>query len=234
MATDGTVVRMDARSYVAVSLLIRRPLAAPPVSLWTATPRDRFVDMAKRLRSQPRRETLIDPNRPRAVGRSSTKSSEVTEMTESTHEWLCEQIVDNAGDAVIFGDAEGRIKLWNAGAESIFGFRADEIVGKSMDLIIPENLRERHWEGYEQTMKTGRTQYSRNLLAVPALRKDGTRISIEFTIALIRDKEGKLLGPAAILRDVTSRWNQDKELRKRVAALEAKVASSAGNAKAAS
>jgi PAS domain S-box-containing protein len=155
-------------------------------------------------------------------------------MTESTHEWLCEQIVDNAGDAVIFGDAEGRIKLWNAGAESIFGFRADEIVGKSMDLIIPENLRERHWEGYEQTMKTGRTQYSRNLLAVPALRKDGTRISIEFTIALIRDKEGKLLGPAAILRDVTSRWNQDKELRKRVAALEAKVASSAGNAKAAS
>jgi PAS domain S-box-containing protein len=142
-------------------------------------------------------------------------------MTEHSHEWLCRQIVENAGDAVIFADRDGVVRLWNAGAERIFGFRADEMVGKSMDPIIPENLREQHWEGYDQTMKTGRTQYSRNLLAVPALRKDGTRISIEFTIALIHDAEGKLLGPAAILRDVTARWNQDKELRKRLSALEA-------------
>ncbi len=115
------------------------------------------------------------------------------------------------------------MRLWNAGAERIFGFRAAEMVGKSMNPIIPENLRERHWEGYDQTMKTGRTQYSRNLLAVPALRKDGTRISIEFTIALIRDANGKLLGPAAILRDVTARWNQDKELRERLTTVEAQV-----------
>ncbi len=155
-------------------------------------------------------------------------------MAEYTHEWLCRQIVDNTGDAVIFGDAEGKVRLWNAGAESIFGFRAEEVVGKSMDLIIPENLRERHWEGYDQTMQTGRTQYSRSLLAVPALRKDGARISIEFTIVLIRDAEGKLLGPAAILRDVTARWNQDKELRKRLAALEAEVAKLARAAKATS
>jgi PAS domain S-box-containing protein len=155
-------------------------------------------------------------------------------MTEYTHEWLCQQIVDNAGDAVIFGDAESKVRLWNAGAERIFGFRADEIVGKSMDLIIPENLRERHWEGYDQTMKTGRTQYSRNLLAVPAIRKGGTRISIEFTIVLIRNDDGTLLGPAAILREVTARWNQDKELRKRLAALEAEVAKLAGPAKSAS
>jgi PAS domain S-box-containing protein len=152
-------------------------------------------------------------------------------MTEHTHEWLCKQIIDNAGDAIIFGDSDGVVRLWNAGAERIFGFRADEIVGKSMDLIIPENLRERHWEGYEQAMKTGRTRYSRNLLAVPALRKDGTRISIEFTIALIRDANGKLLGPAAILREVTARWNQDRELRKRLAALEAEVAKHTGAAK---
>ncbi len=144
-------------------------------------------------------------------------------MTESSHEWLCQRIVGNASDAIIFADGDGVVRLWNAGAERIFGFRADEMVGKSMDPIIPENLRERHWEGYDQTMKTGRTQYSRNLLAVPALRKDGTRISIEFTIALIRDANGKLLGPAAILRDVTARWNQDKELRKRLTTLEAQV-----------
>lgn len=144
-------------------------------------------------------------------------------MTENSHEWLCQRIVDNTSDAIIFADGDGVVRLWNAGAERIFGFRADEMVGKSMDPIIPENLRERHWEGYDQTMKTGRTQYSRNLLAVPALRKDGTRISIEFTIALIRDANGKLLGPAAILRDVTARWNQDKELRKRLTTLEAQV-----------
>lgn len=144
-------------------------------------------------------------------------------MTENSHEWLYQRIVDDASDAIIFADGDGVVRLWNAGAERIFGFRADEMVGNSMDPIIPENLRERHWEGYDQTMKTGRTQYSRNLLAVPALRKDGTRISVEFTIALIRDANGKLLGPAAILRDVTARWNQDKELRKRLTTLEAQV-----------
>lgn len=160
------------------------------------------------------------------------QSEEISEMTEHPHEWLCQQIVDNTGDAVIFGDAEGKVRLWNTGAERIFGFRADEIVEKSMDLIIPENLRER--EGYDQTMKTGRTQYSRNLLAVPAIRKDGTRISIEFTIALIRNDDGKLLGPAAILREVTARWNQDNERRKRLAALEAEVARLVGPAKSTS
>ncbi len=155
-------------------------------------------------------------------------------MAEYVHQWLCQQIVDNTGDAIIFGDSEGMVRLWNVAAEKMFGFRSEEIVGKSMDLIIPENLRERHWEGYDQTMKTGKTQYSRSLLAVPAIRKDGTRISVEFTIVLIRDDDGKLLGPAAILRDVTARWNQDKKLRKRLVALEAEVARLAGPAKSAS
>ncbi|MGH7932588.1 MAG: PAS domain S-box protein [Candidatus Binataceae bacterium] len=155
-------------------------------------------------------------------------------MAEYSHEWLCGAIVDNTGDAIIFGDADGVVRLWNAGAERIFGFRADEIVGKSMDLIIPENLRERHWEGYYETMRTGRTQYSRNLLAVPAIRKDGARISIEFTIVMIRSADGKLLGPAAILREVTTRWNRDKETTKRLAALEAEVARLRGGTKSAS
>jgi PAS domain S-box-containing protein len=144
-------------------------------------------------------------------------------MTEYSHQWLCREIVDNAGDAIVFADTDGVVRLWNAGAERIFGFSADEMVGKSMDAIIPENLREQHWEAYDQAMKAGKTRYSRNLLAVPALRKDGSRISIEFTIALIRDANGNLLGPAAILRDVTTRWNQEKERRQRLAALEAQV-----------
>jgi PAS domain S-box-containing protein len=196
-----------------VALLVQSSDRAT-TELWTTTPWDRFVDLERQLKSQP--------------------SGEAIEMVEHTHEWLCRQIVDNTGDAVIFGDAEGKVRLWNAGAQQIFGFSADEIVGKSMDLIIPENLRERHREGYDETMRSGRTQYSRNLLAVPALRKDGTRISIEFTIVLIRGEDGKLLGPAAVLRDVTTRWNRDKELRKRIAALEAEVAKLAGPAKSAS
>jgi PAS domain S-box-containing protein len=144
-------------------------------------------------------------------------------MSEYRPEWLSQQIVEHTGDAIIFADRDGVIRLWNAGAEEIFGFRADEMIGQSMDPIIPENLRARHWEGYDQTMNSGRTRYSRNLLAVPALRKDGTRISIEFTIVLIRDAKGTLLGPAAILRNVTARWNRDKELRERLTALEAQV-----------
>ncbi len=147
-------------------------------------------------------------------------------MSEYSQEWLCKQIVDNASDAIIFADCSGVVRSWNAGAERIFGFSAEEMIGKSMDPIIPDNQREPHWEGYEQTMKSGRTRYNRNILAVPALRKDGSRISIEFTIALIRDAAGKLLGPVAILRDVTARWNHDKELRKRLAALEAEAKSS--------
>ncbi|HLH78608.1 MAG TPA: PAS domain S-box protein [Candidatus Binataceae bacterium] len=142
---------------------------------------------------------------------------------EDNHEWLCQQIVDNASDAIIFADGGGVVRLWNGGAETMFGFRAEEMVGQSLDRIIPESLRERHWVGYTQTMKTGRTQYNRNLLAVPALCKDGTRISIEFTIALIRGADGKVLGSVAIVRDVTARWNRDKELRKRLTTLDAQV-----------
>jgi PAS domain S-box-containing protein len=144
-------------------------------------------------------------------------------MLPGRNEALYEQIVQNAGDAIIFSDTEGKIQLWNAGAEYLFGFRAEEILGKPMDLIIPENLRQRHWDGYRATMATGQTRYSRDLLAVPALRKDGTRISIEFTIVLVKAPDGAITGAAAILRDVTARWNEQKQLKQRIASLEAEI-----------
>lgn len=138
-----------------------------------------------------------------------------------THEWLCRQIVDNSEDAIIFADRDGIIALWNSGAETMFGYSADEALGQSLDLIIPERLRERHWKGYSQSMTTGITRYDRQVLAVPAIRKDGSRISIEFTIVLLRDEKGELLGPAAIIRDVTTRWERDKTMKERLATLEA-------------
>ncbi len=138
-------------------------------------------------------------------------------------EWLCAEIVRGSQDAIIFADRQGIIRLWNLGAETIFGYTADEAVGQTLDLIIPERQRQRHWDGYWRVMETGETKYGREMLAVPASRKDGERISIEFTIVLLRDESGVILGPAAVLRDVTARWQQERELRRALAELQAKV-----------
>ncbi|MBZ5550113.1 MAG: PAS domain S-box protein [Acidobacteriia bacterium] len=139
-----------------------------------------------------------------------------------SHESLCESIVEQSPIAIVVGDREGIVRLWNAGAETMFGWSAEEALGKSMDMIIPEKHRPRHWEGYDQVMGTGVTKYGRNLLAVPALTKDGRRISIEFNVVLLKDAEGRVLGIAATMQDVTARWERDKALRARLAELEAK------------
>jgi PAS domain S-box-containing protein len=121
-------------------------------------------------------------------------------------------------DAVVYSDAEGLIRFWNKGAETIFGFTAAEAVGQSLDIITPENLRKRHWDGYEATMRTGVTRYGAgDLLAVPAIRKDGSRISTEFTIVPFKDESGRMLGIAAIMRDVTKRFEEMRALRKAAA-----------------
>jgi PAS domain S-box-containing protein len=122
-------------------------------------------------------------------------------------------------DAVVYSDAEGKIQFWNKGAETIFGYTSDEAVGQSLDIITPENLRKRHWEGYDTTMRTGVTRYGAgDLLSVPAIRKDGSRLSTEFTIVPFKDDAGKMLGVAAIMRDVTKRFEEMRALRKAAAA----------------
>ena len=122
-----------------------------------------------------------------------------------------------APDAVIYADGEGVIRFWNTGAERIFGFSETDADGKSLDIIIPENLRARHWAGFDETMRTGKTRYGAgDILAVPALRKDGTRISVEFTVLPFHDKAGHMVGIAAILRDVTKRFEEMKALRRQL------------------
>jgi PAS domain S-box-containing protein len=133
------------------------------------------------------------------------------------------RIVAESGDAVMFADREGVVRLWNRAAEEMFGWTADEMIGHSMDPIIPERLRGRHWEGWEKVMATGTTRYGKDVLAVPAARKDGGSLSIEFTIALHRDASGAVSGASAIIRDVTARWKREKELRARLKELEAKA-----------
>jgi len=137
-----------------------------------------------------------------------------------SQDWLCRRIVSESRDAVIFADREGLIRLWNTGAEALFGYRAAEMEGRSLDLIIPEALRARHDEGFRRVMAKGESRYAAELLAVPGLRKDGARLSLEFTITLIKDDEGEVLGAAAILRDVSIRWQRDQEMRRRLAALD--------------
>jgi PAS domain S-box-containing protein len=139
-------------------------------------------------------------------------------------ETLAARIVSAASDAILFTDRKGVIRFWNGGAERIFGFTAAEAVGQSLDLIVPERLRSRHWENWDRVMETGVTRYAGGeTLNVPALRKDGSPLSIEFTIQLVRDDAGTILGPAAIMRDVTARFQREKELRARMKELEAKA-----------
>lgn len=140
--------------------------------------------------------------------------------SEARSSGLFRQIVEEMPEAVIFADRQGMVRLWNRAAETMFGYSADEALGQSLDLIVPERFRARHWEGYRHVMATGVTSYGQRLLAVPAMRKDGQRISIEFSIALLKDERGEVTGAAAVVRDVTARWQAEREQRRRLAALE--------------
>jgi PAS domain S-box-containing protein len=135
--------------------------------------------------------------------------------------WLCGQLVMEAHDAIILADQEGIIRLWNKGAEIIFGFSPVEAIGQSLHIIIPENLRERHDRGYHKVIQSGETKYSNDLLAVPALTKTGNRVSVEFTMILLRDDQGRVLGAAAIIRDVSARWEKERAMKHRLADMEA-------------
>jgi len=133
---------------------------------------------------------------------------------------FCQTLVADAPDAIIFADAEGLVRYWNHGAERLFGFSKLDAIGQTLDIIIPASLRKRHWEGYTRTIQTGLTRYGDgDVLSVPALRKDGSRVSIEFTILPFHDRDKRICGIAAILRNVTKRYEEVKSLRAQLAAL---------------
>ena len=142
--------------------------------------------------------------------------------------WLYRTIVDESPVAILFADREGKIRLWNAGATALFGYSQEEALGQSLDLIVPERQRARHWEGWEKVIASGVTKYGRDVLAVPAMKKDGSRISIEFNVVLLKSPSGEVLGVAALIQDVTARWQQQKEMKARLQALEVKASGSAG------
>ena len=135
------------------------------------------------------------------------------------------ELVEGLGDALVVADTSGAITLWNAAAERLFGFSKSEALGASLDLIVPERWRGPHWAGYEKVMATGETRYGHDLLRVAATHKEGQALSISFTVALLYSDEGKVTGIAAVVRDDTARFAEERELRKRLAELEKKKVS---------
>jgi PAS domain S-box-containing protein len=131
-----------------------------------------------------------------------------------------EKFLQASADAIIAAGADGKIILWNPAATRLFGFAANEALGQSLDLIIPERFRARHWEGYKQVMATGSTKYGAQVLRVPAQHRDGKALSIAFTVSLLDapDRKEKLI--VAIVRDETARWSEERELRRRLTELE--------------
>jgi PAS domain S-box-containing protein len=141
----------------------------------------------------------------------------------SLPEDLAARILDGSPDAILVCDRDGTVRYWNQGAERVFGFTRREALGGSMDLIIPERLRDRHWTGWRAAMSTGVTRYDDGrLLAVPARHKDGRQISIEFSIQLLEDLAGQVQWVVAIIRDVTERYGREKALRAEMQALREK------------
>jgi PAS domain S-box-containing protein len=133
-----------------------------------------------------------------------------------------QNLIASAGDAFVAAAPDGRIILWNRAAERIFGFTEEQALGQSLDLIIPERLRARHWEGYKKVMQTGETRYGAELLRVPATHKDGRRLSIAFTVSLLHGPGREVQAIVAIIRDETQRWEEERALRQRIAELEKK------------
>ena len=137
------------------------------------------------------------------------------------------QLVEVVGDAIMASDASGAITLWNPASERMFGYTESEALGQSLDLIIPQRQQQRHWDGYHKTMQTGVTRYGNDVLRVPAVHKDGHSLSIAFTVALLHAPDGTISNIVAVIRDESSRFAEDRALRKRLMELEAQLAKSA-------
>jgi PAS domain S-box-containing protein len=141
-----------------------------------------------------------------------------------SHTTDLKQLVEALGDAIVIADASGAITLWNPAAERIFGFTESEALGQSLDIITPQRLQHRHWEGYHKTMATGVTKYGNDVLRVPAVHKDGHNLSIAFTVALLHAADKKVSSIVAVIRDETSRFEEERKLRKRLTELESQLA----------
>ncbi len=133
-------------------------------------------------------------------------------------------LVMSVGDGVMAADAQGLITLWNPACIRMFGFTEAEALGKSLDLIIPQRQQKPHWDGYHKTMATGQTKYGNDVLRVPALHKDGHTLSIAFTVSMLYKADGAVSVIVAVIRDVSVKFAEERDLRKRIMELEGQLA----------
>lgn len=127
---------------------------------------------------------------------------------------LAEWIIDQVSDALIYADRNGDIRRWNPAAAELFGFSADEALGRNLDLIIPEHLREAHWAGFNAAMERGQLKLGGRPTLTRGLRKSGQRLYVEMTFALVKDAAGRPVGAVAMARDVTERTEKERAARK--------------------
>jgi PAS domain S-box-containing protein len=132
-------------------------------------------------------------------------------------------LIEQAPDAVVFADTEGIIREWNPAAESMFGYTRDEVLGESLNVIVPERFREAHWRGYRRALAEGTTKYSGQALPTRSARKDGSTIYVELTFAIVHDPPDNVIGALAHARDISERWARDREQRRRLQELEHKL-----------
>jgi PAS domain S-box-containing protein len=176
------------------------------------------VDIPRLQTAVGRSKHAVDQTAPGAAPPNRLLDDVMNAFSSLAPSGLGDAILATASDGIIATDRGGKVTFWNAGAVRIFGFSAAEALGQSLDLIIPDNLRERHWRGYDRVMATGESRYGHgDLLAVPSLTKDGRRISVEFTIVMLKDEQDRPTGTAAILRDVTKRFEETRKLKRDLA-----------------
>ena len=149
-------------------------------------------------------------------------------MTAESAAPLTSQLVEDSPDAMIFADREGVIRVWNSAAERIFGHRAEAALGQTLDLIVPERFREQHWTGYDRALTARATKYVGQSLPTRAMRADGTQITVELSFAIVLGADGEALGALATARDISERFEQERELRRRLRELEAGAGNAAG------
>lgn len=144
-------------------------------------------------------------------------------MSTSEQRGLSQALIEHLADAVIFANREGLVEVWNAGAEAVFGYSADEVLGQRLDVIIPERLRRAHWAGFDAAISTGHMKHGRESMTTRSTHKDGREVYVDLSFALVKDRSGQVLGAVAVARDITSRFQAQKQVRKRMAELEAQV-----------
>ncbi|MPZ23115.1 MAG: PAS domain S-box protein [Dehalococcoidia bacterium] len=146
--------------------------------------------------------------------------SESDEPSQQTDASLKTLLVEQAPDAMIFADRDGLIRVWNAAAEIMFGYSSADAVGRSLDIIVPDQFREAHWQGYDRALEAGETKYRGKSLPTRAMKANGETLYVELSFAIICDEGGAVIGALASARDITQRFEQDRTNRRRLRELE--------------